>query len=349
MNPLLEIKNLKIDFTTEHGIIRAVRDVSFSVYPGETLALVGESGCGKSVICKSILGILHSRGKITGGDIFFEGRRITNLKEKDLSSIRGKDIGMIFQNPAAVLDPTLTIGKQLTEAINAHEKHSKAECHARALELLTMVGIDHPEKRLNGYPHEFSGGMLQRTVIAIALAENPKLLIADEPTTALDVTIQAQILNLLADLQKRTGIAILFISHDLGVVAQIADRVAVLYAGKIVEGGTAFEVYGEPRHPYTWGLFRSLPGTRKADGLVPIPGQVPNMLHPPKGDAFAERNPFALAIDFEKEPPLFHVGGTHYAATWLLHPDAPVIQPPIIIKNGEVLSIGTDPASEKSF
>ena len=337
MQPLLEVKNLNIDFTTEYGIIQAVRGVSFSVYSGETLALVGESGCGKSVICRSVLGVLHSRGKITNGEILFEGKRISDLDDRAFSTIRGEKIGMIFQNPAAVLDPTLTIEQQLAESVQAHGKLSKKERRSRVLELLKMVGIDHPEDRMKGYPHEFSGGMLQRVVIASALAEKPKLLIADEPTTALDVTIQAQILRLLKDLQAKTGIAILFISHDLSVVAQIADRVAVLYAGKIVESGTVKEVFLNPRHPYTWGLFRSLPcaGTKKE--MFSIPGQIPDMTHPPKGDAFAERNVYALAIDFEQEPPLFHIDGSHYAATWLLHPNAPKIKPPVKIQNGEVI------------
>lgn len=337
MEPLLKVKNLKIDFTTEYGVIQAVRGVSFSVYPGETLALVGESGCGKSVLCKSILGILHSRGKITGGEILFEGKHISGLGEKELTAIRGREIGMVFQNPAAALDPTLTIGKQLTEAVQVHGKLPKQECRARVLKLLELVGIDRPEEWMKSYPHEFSGGMLQRAVIAIALAGKPKLLIADEPTTALDVTIQAQILKLLKDLQRKTGIAILFISHDLGVVAQVADRVAVLYAGKIVESGSATEIYSDPRHPYTWGLFRSLPCAKTSGTLIPIPGQVPDMLHPPKGDAFAERNAYALAIDFEEEPPLFQVTGTHYAATWLLHPEAPAVKSPVLVHNGEVL------------
>ncbi|MCI8501925.1 MAG: ABC transporter ATP-binding protein [Oscillospiraceae bacterium] len=340
MEPLLEVKNLKIEFTTERGVIQAVRGVSFSVNPGETLALVGESGCGKSVICKSILGVLHSRGRITEGEILFEGRCISKLGERGLAAIRGKEIGMVFQNPAAVLDPTLPIGKQLAEAVRAHTRLSRQACNARVLELLSMVGIDRPEERIYSYPQEFSGGMLQRVVIAIALAESPKLLIADEPTTALDVTVQAHILKLLADLQKKTGIAILFISHDLGVVAQVADRVAILYAGKVVESGTAEEVYTDPRHPYTWGLFRSLPCAASGGPLTPIPGQVPDLLCPPRGDAFAPRNEYALAVDFEEEPPFFHVEGSHYAATWLLHPDAPKIEPPVRIEKGEVLTNG---------
>ncbi len=335
--PVLEVEHLTIDFFTERGVIHAVRDVSFSLRAGETLALVGESGCGKSVICKSIPGILHSRGKITGGCIRYRGQEISNLTEKQLRAIRGKEIGMVFQNPMTVFDPTVTVGRQIAEAVLAHgEKCSKKQALKRAEELLAMVEIERPEERVHQYPHEFSGGMLQRAAIACALAASPGLLIADEPTTALDATVQKQILSLLISLQKKAGIAILFVTHDLSVVAQIAHRVTVLYAGKVVETGTVQEIFYDPRHPYTWGLFASLP-CAEGQTSVPMPGTAPDMLHPPQGDAFAPRNRFALEIDYKEQPPLFYLGGTHYAATWLAHPNAPEIKPPVHIQNGRIL------------
>ncbi|MGI5897332.1 MAG: ABC transporter ATP-binding protein [Oscillospiraceae bacterium] len=338
MQPLLTVQDLRIDFTTESGTVHAVRGVSFELYAGETLALVGESGCGKSVLCKSILGILHRRGRISGGSIHYSGQCLSAMPEKALSQVRGSEIGMVFQNPTTVLDPTMTIGAQVAEAVGAHRKCSRKERMAKALELLKLVGIPQPELRMRQYPHEFSGGMLQRAVIAIALAGEPKILIADEPTTALDTTIQAQILELLSSLQKRTGIAILFITHDLSVVAQIADRVAVMYAGKIVESAKTEELFADPRHPYTWGLFAALPCAECIGGAsFLLPGAAPDLREPPKGDAFAPRNRYALAIDYEEEPPLFRVTETHSVASWLAHPDAPPVTPPVRVENGRVI------------
>lgn len=338
MQPLLTVQDLHIDFTTESGTVHAVRGVSFELYAGETLALVGESGCGKSVLCKSILGILHRRGHISGGSIHYSGQCLSAMSEKALSQVRGNEIGMVFQNPATVLDPTMTIGVQVAEAVGAHRKCSRKERMAKALELLKLVGIPQPEQRMRQYPHEFSGGMLQRAVIAIALAAEPKILIADEPTTALDTTIQAQILELLSSLQMHTGIAILFITHDLSVVAQIADRVAVMYAGKIVESAKTEELFADPRHPYTWGLFAALPCAECIGGSsFLLPGAAPDLREPPKGDAFAPRNRYALAIDYEEEPPLFQVTETHSVASWLAHPDAPSVTPPVRVENGRVI------------
>lgn len=338
MKPLLNVKNLHIDFATGSGTVHAVRGVSFELYAGETLALVGESGCGKSVLCKSILGILHQRGRISEGSICYGGQVLSEMSEAELSQIRGKEIGMVFQNPTTVLDPTMTIGAQVAEAVGAHRKCSRKERMAKALDLLKLVGIPQPEQRMRQYPHEFSGGMLQRVVIAIALACSPKILIADEPTTALDATIQAQILELLTTLQRRTGIAVLFVTHDLSVVAQIADRVAVMYAGKIVESAKTEELFVDPRHPYTWGLFAALPCAEHV-GNTPflLPGTAPDLRQPSKGDAFAPRNRYALAIDYEQEPPLFQLTKTHSVASWLAHPEAPTIKPPVRVENGKVV------------
>ena len=340
MEKVLEVKDLLVQFRHEYGVIEAVRGVSFSIAPGETLAVVGESGCGKSVMCKSLVGILPHSGHIAGGEVVLNGIPVQDLEERALCALRGTQAAMIFQDPMTSLNPTIPIGKQIMEPILLHEKVTKAEAKRRALELMELVGIDDAEKRFKQYPHHFSGGMRQRVVIAIALALRPKLLIADEPTTALDVTIQAQIIDLLKDLQKKTGVAILFITHDLGVVAKVADRVAVMYAGKIVEIGTADEVFHDPRHPYTWALMGAMPSTEsQSEYLKCIGGMPPFLLHPPKGDAFAERNPYALAIDYEAEPPLFPVSETHFAATWLLHPDAPKIAPPVRVVDGRILTV----------
>jgi oligopeptide transport system ATP-binding protein len=251
-----------------------------------------------------------------------------------MESIRGKEMSMIFQDPMTSLNPTMRVGKQIMEVLIKHQNMSKASAKERATELLKLVGIPMPEKRINQYPHEFSGGMRQRVMIAIALAANPKLLIADEPTTALDVTIQAQILDLMNELQEKMNTSIIFITHDLGVVANVADRVAVMYAGQIVETGTVDEIFYDPRHPYTWGLLASMPSldNNNETELIAIPGTPPDLTNPPKGDAFAARNQFALAIDFEEEPPMFQISDTHFARTWLLHPDAPKVEPPESVK-----------------
>jgi oligopeptide transport system ATP-binding protein len=335
MGKLLEVKNLEVSFQTYGGEVQAVRGVSFYLNKGETLAIVGESGSGKSVTSQTIMRLIPTPpGKIKNGQILFNGEDLVKKTDKEMEQIRGRDIGMIFQDPMTSLNPTMKVGHQIMEVVMKHQKMSKSAAKERAIELLRLVGIPMPEKRVNQYPHEFSGGMRQRAMIAIALASNPKLLIADEPTTALDVTIQAQILELMKDLQKKTGTAIIFITHDLGVVANVADRVAVMYAGKIVEMGTVDEIFYDPRHPYTWGLLASMPSLDSDDKaeLASIPGSPPDLTNPPKGDAFAPRNPYAMKIDFEMEPPLFQISDTHYAATWLLHPDAPKVEPPEAVK-----------------
>ncbi|MBT2217492.1 ABC transporter ATP-binding protein [Virgibacillus dakarensis] len=334
MKKLLEVKDLNISFHTFAGEVQAIRGVNFDLYEGETLAIVGESGSGKSVTTKSIMQLLPpGNSEIKAGEILFNDKDIVKASEKEMQKIRGKDISMIFQDPMTSLNPTMTIGKQIMEPLLKHRKLSKAEAKERALKLLDLVGIPKPEIRIKQYPHQFSGGMRQRVVIAIALACTPKVLIADEPTTALDVTIQGQILDLMKELQKRIETSIIFITHDLGVVANVADRVAVMYGGKIVEIGTVDEIYYNPQHPYTWGLISSMPSLDTTEEeLYVIPGTPPDLLNPPKGDAFAPRNPYAMKIDLEEEPPMFKVSDTHYAATWLLHPDAPKVEPPLAVK-----------------
>ena len=304
MEKLLEVKDLNISFHTYAGEVKAIRGVNFDLYKGETLAIVGESGSGKSVTTKSIMRLLpEGNSEIKSGQILFNGMDIAKAHEKQMQKIRGKDIAMIFQDPMTSLNPTMTIGKQISEPLIKHQKISKHEAHKTALRLLQLVGIANAEERIKQYPHQFSGGMRQRVVIAISLACNPQILIADEPTTALDVTIQAQILDLMKDLQKKIDTSIIFITHDLGVVANVADRVAVMYGGKIVEIGTVDEIFYNPQHPYTWGLISSMPTLDTDDEeLFVIPGTPPDLLHPPKGDAFAARNKYAMQIDLEEEP-----------------------------------------------
>ncbi|HDR7950894.1 TPA: ABC transporter ATP-binding protein [Bacillus toyonensis] len=334
MKTLLEVKDLQVSFDTHAGEVQAVRGVTFDLKKGETLAIVGESGSGKSVTSKALMGLIpNPPGRIKNGEIVFDGRDLTKLTEKEMQQVRGKDIAMIFQDPMTSLNPTMTIGNQIMEGLIKHQGMSRGDARKVALELIDLVGIPNPEARLKQYPHQFSGGMRQRVVIAMALACNPKLLIADEPTTALDVTIQAQILELMKDIQQKTEAAIIFITHDLGVVANVADRVAVMYAGKVVEIGTVDEIFYNPKHPYTWGLIASMPSLDGSEEeLYAIPGTPPDLLKPPKGDAFAPRNPQALKIDFEMEPPLFKVSDTHYAATWLLHEQAPEVKPPTVVE-----------------
>jgi len=332
MSDLLEVNHLQVSFATEEGEVQVVRDVSFSLKKGETLAILGESGCGKSILCKSILRILPENGSIKSGDVVLNGENLIKLSPQSMDKIRGKEISMIFQDPMTLLNPTLPIGKQIMEAVQIHQKISRTAAKKKSLELMELVGLDDTEKRFAQYPHHFSGGMRQRSVIAIALACNPKVLIADEPTTALDVTIQAQILELIQELQVKTGISIIFITHDLGVAAQIAQRIAVMYAGKIIEIGTAQDIFYDPRHPYTWGLMSSLPKMDSDEEILNcISGMPPNLLHLPQGDAFAQRNKYALKIDYLAEPPMFKISATHSAATWLLHKKAPKLQPPIRI------------------
>ena len=331
MEEILKVENLSVGINTSSGCVKAVRNVSFSLHEGEVLAIVGESGCGKSMLCKSILKLLPKSASIETGKIFANRIDITNYSEKDMQKLRGKLFSMIFQDPMTSLNPTITIGKQIAEAVLIHEpKLSNSEVYQRVIHLMELVGINLPNERFNLYPHNFSGGMRQRSVMAIALASNPKILFADEPTTALDVTIQAQILDLLKEIQTKLKTAAILVSHDLGVVARIADRVAIMYAGKIVEIGTAEEIFYDPRHPYTWGLLQSLPSYSKGkDKLKTIPGMPPTLIDPPKGDAFAIRNENALAIDYLEEPPMFKVTDTHYAATWLLDKRAPKIENPL--------------------
>lgn len=338
MGKILEVKDLHISFHTFSGEVQAIRGVDFDLQKGETLAIVGESGSGKSVTTKAIMRLLpESNSEIKHGEILFEGKDLSKLSDKTMQKIRGKDISMIFQDPMTSLNPTMKIGKQIIEPIIKHQRLSKSQAKDRAIEILRLVGIANPEVRFNQYPHQFSGGMRQRVVIAIALACNPKVLIADEPTTALDVTIQAQILELMKNLQKKIDTSIIFITHDLGVVANVADRVAVMYGGKIVEIGTVDEVFYNPQHPYTWGLISSMPSLDTEDEeLYAIPGTPPDLLNPPKGDAFAPRNEYAMKIDLEEHPPMFKITDTHYAATWLLHPDAPKVEPPAEIKRRQM-------------
>lgn len=465
-NVKLSVKDLTVSFRTNQGMVRAVRGISFDLYEGETLAIVGESGSGKSVSSRAIMGILAGNAVIDKGSIIYEGQDLVQIPEEDFHKIRGKKIGMIFQDPLSSLNPIMRIGKQITEsmiingkrlknqykelihaektavvnvkknkaknkkelikaieeikasenidraliqrlkteyrqhqkalsaplpelkrALSEKKKVSKAiireryaveserisklikplqmqlkdaegeerrelqkkigayreelrrfvkvthrEAKERALKVMHEVGIPEPERRFKQYPFQFSGGMRQRIVIAIALTANPDVLICDEPTTALDVTIQAQILDLIKNLKKERNLTVIFITHDLGVVANMSDRVAVMYAGKIVEIGNSEEVFYTPRHPYTWALLSSMPDLNSKDRLTAIPGTPPNMLFPPKGDAFADRNAYAMKIDFEQEPPYFKISDTHYAATWLLHPDAPKVEMPNIIK-----------------
>lgn len=327
---ILSIKDLVIKFTLRGDVLTAIRGASLDLYKGESLAIVGESGSGKSVFTKSFMGLLDANGWIDEGNIIFEGKDLAQYKkEDDWIKIRGKKIAMIFQDPMTSLNPLKTIGKQVQEAIELHHKLKKSEAKKVVIEILKDVGIPDPETRYHQYPHEFSGGMRQRVVIAVAVACQPDILICDEPTTALDVTIQAQILDLLKDLKDKYKLTIIFITHDLGVVANVADRIAVMYAGDIVEIGQSEEVFYNAQHPYTWALLSSLPQLGvKGEPLFSIKGTPPNLFHEIKGDAFAPRNPMALEIDFVHRPPYFELSPTHKAKTWLLDPRAPKVDPP---------------------
>ncbi len=337
IEPILEVKDLRVSFSTDDGILKAVRGIDFSLAKGETLALVGESGSGKSVSVKSIMGLLPGNARVESGEILFGNIDILKLSEKALCKIRGSGIAMIFQDPMSSLDPIVKVGYQITEAIRISGKKrnkpiGRKAANKRAMELMSEVGIKDPERKFFQYPFEFSGGMRQRIVIAIALAADPEILICDEPTTALDVTVQAQILELIEKLKRERGLSVIFITHDLGVVANVADRVAVMYAGKIVEVGTSHEIFYLPAHPYTWALLSVVPDLDTKTLPKAIPGSVPSMISPPVGDVFADRSDYAMKIDFIKEPPMFKITDTHYAATWLLHPFAPDAKPPGIIK-----------------
>lgn len=329
-NVILSIQDLKVKFTLRGQLLRAIRGVSLDVYEGESLAIVGESGSGKSVFVKSTMGLLDANGFISGGHIYYDGKDLTEYKtDKDWLKIRGKEIAMVFQDPMTSLNPLKTIGKQIQEAVELHQGLRGQAAYKAVLEVLNDVGIDDAQRRYKQYPHEFSGGMRQRVVIAIAVACRPKILICDEPTTALDVTIQAQILELIKAMQVKYKLTCIYITHDLGVVANVADRIAVMYAGDIVEVGTCDEVFYDPKHPYTWALLSSLPQLGvKGEDLYSIQGTPPNLFYKIHGDAFAPRNPKALKIDFIKRPPFFEITPTHKARTWLLDPRAPQVDPP---------------------
>ncbi len=331
---VLSVEDLVIKFTLRGQELTAIRGASLTLYKGESLAIVGESGSGKSVFTKSFMGLLDANGRIDSGSIMYKGNDLAKYKtEEEWIKIRGKEIAMVFQDPMTSLNPLKTVGKQVLESIELHQNLKGEEAKKLAVEILSDVGISDPEKRYNQYPHEFSGGMRQRVVIAIAVACNPNVLVCDEPTTALDVTIQAQILQLLKNLQKKYQLTIIYITHDLGVVANVADRIAVMYAGDIIELGMSEEVFFDPKHPYTWALLSSLPQLGiKGEALYSIKGTPPNLFKEVKGDAFAPRNPHALKIDFEERPPYFEVTPTHKARTWLLDPRAPKVEPPLIIQ-----------------
>ncbi|WP_066301821.1 ABC transporter ATP-binding protein [Bacillus sp. FJAT-29937] len=319
MEKVLEVNNLHVSFKTYGGEVKAVRGVTFDLYKGETLAIVGESGCGKSVTSQSIMRLIpNPPGKIVDGSVLFKGKDLTKLKEPEMRNIRGADISMIFQDPMTALNPTLKIGEQIIEGILQHKSISRQEAKKTALEILNLVGIPDPEERLKHYPHQFSGGMRQRIVIAMALVCQPEVLIADEPTTALDVTIQAQILDLFKDIQKKTGVSIILITHDLGVVAQVADRIAVMYAGKIVEAGSRREIFYQPQHPYTKGLLNSVPrlDLEGAD-LIPIGGSPPDLFSPPKGCPFTARCSYAMEVCERAYPFKTHLSNEHQVDCWL--------------------------------
>ena len=333
---ILEVKNLSVSFHTPDGEIEALRDVSFSLKPGETLAVVGESGCGKSVLCRTIMKLIPKNAYIKTGTIQVNNANITDYSQKEMRQLRGALFSMIFQDPMTSLNPTISVGGQIAEAVRIHNKKLPAEqVRKRVIHLMKLVGIENPEERYRLFPHHFSGGMLQRAAIAVALSSRPRILFADEPTTSLDATIQTQILDLLRQMQKNFGTSTILVTHDLSAAARAADRIAVMYAGKIAEIGTAEEIFYDPRHPYTWALMRSTPSF--SDGreeLYEIPGMPPVLIRPPEGDSFAPRNEYALTIDHKKAPPMFPVSETHFAATWLLDPRAPKITPPVFhLKN----------------
>lgn len=330
---ILDVKDLRVSFQHHAGEIQAVRGVSFHLNKGEVLAIVGESGCGKSVTAQTLMRLNPSPPTIIkSGSILFDGdTEITELSEKQMQKIRGSEIGMIFQDPMTSLNPTKTVGKQIAETLIKHQNMSKLDAMKKAVDMLKLVGISNPEGRVKQYPHELSGGMRQRVMIAIALACSPKLLIADEPTTALDVTIQAQIIDLMKKLSETVDSAIILITHDLGVVAEMAQRVLVMYAGMVVEQGTLDEIFYDPRHPYTWGLLKSVPrlDTQHDEDLVPIPGTPPDLFAPPKGCPFAARCPYAMEVCVNEFPEYTELSDHHTAACWLLHPDAPKVERPI--------------------
>jgi len=335
---LLEVRNVKTSFFTHVGEVQAVRGVDFTLNKGEAIGIVGESGSGKSVTSLSIMRLLQYPGKIKDGEIIFKGEDLLKKSEKEMMAIRGNEIAMIFQDPMTSLNPVYTVGNQIMEAIMKHQKLSKAEAKKKAIEMLKLVGIPSPERRVDNYPHEFSGGMRQRAMIAIALSCEPDLLIADEPTTALDVTIQAQILQLMKDLKERINTAIILITHDLGVVADVCQRIIVMYGGLVMEEGTTEDIFYNPKHPYTMGLLKSIPrmDSKEKKRLVPIEGTPPDLLNPPKGCPFKDRCPYAMRICAEKRPPYFNISEGHRAMCWLQHEDAPRVKVDTGVQRGVV-------------
>ena len=328
---LLEVKDLSVSFNTYAGEVQALRGISFSVDRGETLAIVGESGSGKSVTVQTVMKLIPMPpGEIKGGEILFQREDLIKVSDERMRELRGGKIGMIFQDPMTSLNPTIKVGNQIMEGILIHKKVTKEEAKKQAIEMLRKVGIPKPEERFNQYPHEFSGGMRQRAVIAIALSCEPELLICDEPTTALDVTIQAQILDLINSLKKELNIGVILITHDLGVVAETADRVIVMYAGEKLEEAPVRELFKHPKHPYTWGLLKSLPRLDMSSGekLESIPGTPPDLLKPPIGDPFAPRSEYAMKIDYEKKPPMIDLGNDHFVKSWLYVKGAPEVKNP---------------------
>lgn len=315
---LVDVKNERLSFFTPAGEVKALNDVSIHLKEGEVLGIVGESGSGKSVTAYSLMGLTAHPGKLLGGSLYFNGHQVETMSEKDMRAMRGSEISIIFQDPMTSLNPVYTVGNQITEVIRLHTDKTKEEAKARAKELLELVGINEPEKRLKQYPHELSGGMRQRVMIAIALACEPKLLIADEPTTALDVTIQAQILELMMELKEKLGMAIIMITHDLGVVASMCERIAVMYAGRIIEYGTTDDIFYNPKHEYTKGLIRSIPrlDTKEHERLIPIEGTPVDLLNPPKGCPFAPRCDKAMRVCLREMPPMTEFGDVHYTYCW---------------------------------
>lgn len=333
MTKILDVKNLKVSYKTYAGVVQSVRGVDFHVNEGETLAIVGESGCGKTVTSKALMKLIQTPPGIIGenSEVTINGENILKLSEKELTKIRGKEIGMIFQDPMTSLNPTMTIGNQIAETIMIHKKLGKKEAFEEAIEMLKLVSIPNAEKRARQYPHQFSGGMRQRAMIAIALSCNPKILIADEPTTALDVTIQAQIMDLINDLQKQFKTAVILVTHDLGVVADFADRIQVMYAGTIIERGTVDEIFYNAKHPYTWALLKSVPrlDTGHKETLYALKGTPPDLINPPVGCPFAARCEYCMQVCKEENPEVTVLSGTHEVSCWLQHPEAPKVESPI--------------------
>ncbi|AWZ49156.1 peptide ABC transporter ATP-binding protein [Clostridiaceae bacterium 14S0207] len=336
MDKILEVKDLRVSFHTYAGEVQSVRGVSFELNKGETLAVVGESGCGKTITSKSIMGLIPMPpGEIKeGSEILFDGKDVVKMSKKELRELRGAEISMIFQDPMTSLNPTMTVGKQIAESLIIHRGMNKKEALEEAIKMLKLVGLPNAEKRSKQYPHEFSGGMRQRAMIAIALACNPKILIADEPTTALDVTIQAQIMELIADLQKKLGTAVILVTHDLGVVADVAHKIQVMYAGQIIERGTKDEIFYNPKHPYTWALLQSVPrlDTKNKDKLYSLGGTPPDLIKPPVGCPFADRCEYCMEICKEMMPDTNVVTDTHQVSCWSYHPYAPKVDTPSVLK-----------------